>query len=145
MEELLLNASDFRDLWFFGTTLWKILEQGWSKLDWSCGKRRQISIFYADKKIAAMTFPATWTGAKWSWTGHGLSSSVPLSSAILPPTLLGGLGGGNLSLLPDSDPPRDSEAHSRCPWGCPTHIHWISGKQMQERILSGHTVLPSLW
>lgn len=92
-----------------------------------------------------MTFPATRTGAKGSWTGHGLSSRVPLSSAILPPALLGGLGGGHLSLLPEPDTPRDEEAGSHCARGCPQHTHWHPGEQMQEKTPCGRTVLLSPW
>lgn len=108
-------------------------------------KKKTVWFFSCWQKIAAMTFSATWTGAKWSETGHDLSSNVPLSSAILLPALLGGLGGGNLSLLPDSDTLGDKEACSCWPRGCPKHTHQNPSKQMHQRILPGQAVLPSLW
>lgn len=97
------------------------------------------------QEIAAMTFPATRTGAKCSWTGHGLSSRVPLSPATLPPALLGGLGGGPLSLLPEPDPPRGEEARSHCAWGCPQHTPRRPGQQMREKMVCGRAVLLSPW
>lgn len=145
MEGLLFTASDFWDLWFFGMTLRKVLKWG-MELSWcalSCGKKKTDFYFSCWQKIA-MTFPATWTGAKWSWTGHGLSSSVPLSPAILPAALLGGLGGGSLSLLPDPDAPGIQEAHSHCPCGCSKHTHRNPGKQMPEGIPRGQAVRLSL-
>ena len=145
MERLLLTASDFGDLWFFGRTLRKVfkVEMELSWCDLKLWKKKRVWSFSCWQKIAAVISPATWTGAKWSQTGHGLSSSV-LSAAVLPPALLGGPGGGNLSLLPDFDTPGDKETCSCWPRSYCKHTHQNPSKRMHQRILPGQAVLPSL-
>lgn len=67
MEGILLTASDFGDLWFFGMIFRKVLKRGWSKLD----LKTDLYFFMLTKK-SCYDFSGNVDGGQvklsWSWS-----------------------------------------------------------------------------